>query len=182
MIHDYAYIDDLLSWEECKYIRNYGHRKCKESLVEGAQVHDSRQSKNCFIQSNVKNKKIKSIMEKVVRMYFFIATDFFKFPMAIIEPIQYAEYDKGMFYKKHADSGLAIDRDISASVILSDRKKYEGGELKFAHLKNPVEEKLGRMLIFPSAMQHEVLPVEKGRRSSLVLWGRRDLADNKKED
>tara|TARA_X000001036_G_scaffold291267_1_gene270656 strand:+ start:1348 stop:1896 length:549 start_codon:yes stop_codon:yes gene_type:complete len=182
MIHDYAFVDDVLSWKECKYLRNYGHRKVKESLIEGAQVHVSRKSKNCFISSNVKDKKVKEIMTKVVRCYFDISRGFFKFPIEIIEPIQYAEYDEGMYYQLHADSGFTIDRDISASVVLSARDKYEGGELKFGHLKSPTEEKLGRIIVFPSAIQHEVLPVKKGRRSSLVLWGRRGIADDKKAD
>lgn len=182
MIFDYAYVDDVLSWKECKYLRNYCHRKVKESLVEGRKVHDSRKSKNCFISSNVKDKKVKEIMLKVVKCYFAVAKGFFNFPIGTVEPIQYAEYDEGMYYKLHADSGLDIDRDISASVVLSERDKYEGGELKFFHIQHPMEEKRGRVIVFPSAMQHEVLPVKKGRRSSLVLWGKRDIAETKKED
>ena len=43
-------------------------------------------------------------------------------------------------------------------------------------LKNKTpEEKLGRIIVFPSMLMHAVQPVTKGNRSSLVLWGRRTM-------
>ena len=113
------------------------------------------------------------MMGKVADCLVQVSADVFDFPISYIEPIQYSEYTEGMYYDEHRDcAGLVeYDRDISASVFLSPRKKYEGGNLTFSDLK--VDENQGSMTIFPSMMIHKVDKVKSGKRSSLVLWGRR---------
>ena len=148
----------------------------KKSLVEFGVEDTTRKSKNCFITSDGCHPEIKRIMHKVLKYYFHICEHYFQFYIDQVEPIQYAEYKKGNYYNTHMDNGLTLDRDISASVILTERKKYEGGNLKFENLNNQYpEEKLGRIIVFPSALLHGVEPVTKGTRSSLVMWGRRKM-------
>ena len=90
------------------------------------------------------------------------------------ERIQYAEYNEGMYYNAHIDSGetLDLDRDISVSVFLTPRNQYEGGNLSFLYPTGWVEanEQQGSIILFSSMLTHKVNKVKKGKRSSLVLW------------
>ena len=64
------------------------------------------------------------------------------------------------------------------TVNLTDSKDYEGGDLKFdfgPHSKNQYHtcEEIrpkGSIIVFPSYVYHQVTPVTKGTRYSLVMW------------
>ena len=80
-------------------------------------------------------------------------------------------------YDYHIDAGDTpqYDRDLSASFILSSSKDYTGGDLTFkttAGIQTPECDK-GDLVIFPSSLYHKVDKVLSGKRSSLVIWGRR---------
>ena len=64
-------------------------------------------------------------------------------------------------------------RKLSLTLQLSDPKDYEGGEFEFEsgidELPEEYREK-GTILIFPSFYKHQVKPVTKGTRHSLVTW------------
>jgi PKHD-type hydroxylase len=70
------------------------------------------------------------------------------------------------------DSPRAYDRKLSLVLQLSDPADYEGGAFEFFGLQQPGETFVGRgsLLIFPSFLQHRVLPVTSGLRRSLVSW------------
>ena len=64
--------------------------------------------------------------------------------------------------------------------MLNDPEEYEGGDLEFIveNENNPITNKVeritknkkGTLIIFPSYVYHQVLPVTKGVRYSLVIW------------
>lgn len=92
--------------------------------------------------------------------------------------IQFTEYQsttKG-HYDWHQDVWLESDRPyarkLSVVVQLSSATDYQGGEFEFFGVQNPGTTFLdrGSMLIFPSFLQHRVLPVRDGNRKSLVTW------------
>lgn len=92
--------------------------------------------------------------------------------------IQFTEYratNKG-HYDWHQDvwieSPRPYARKLSVVVQLSDPADYKGGEFEFFGLQHPGEQFTGRgsILIFPSFLQHRVLPVTDGLRRSLVTW------------
>ena len=92
--------------------------------------------------------------------------------------LQYTEYHgraQGK-YDWHQDvwleSSRPFDRKLSVVVQLSDPEQYEGGAFEFFGLQQPGVNfaPRGSMLIFPSFLQHRVLPVTKGVRRSLVSW------------
>ncbi|WP_375196611.1 2OG-Fe(II) oxygenase [Sphingobium sp.] len=70
------------------------------------------------------------------------------------------------------ESSRPFDRKLSVVVQLSDPDDYEGGQFEFFGLQQPGANfaPRGSMLIFPSFLQHRVLPVTKGIRRSLVSW------------
>ena len=90
--------------------------------------------------------------------------------------IQYTEYNEdGSFYGLHHDidwnSNHSFDRKISISILLSDPKDFDGGELTFSEITNEgIDWQKGSVLCFPSYLQHSVSPVTRGTRKSLVAW------------
>jgi PKHD-type hydroxylase len=90
--------------------------------------------------------------------------------------IQYTEYGAGGdFYALHHDidwnSNHSYDRKISMSILLSDPKDFDGGELTFSEITNEgIDWQKGSVLCFPSYLQHSVSPVTRGTRKSLVAW------------
>jgi PKHD-type hydroxylase len=102
---------------------------------------------------------------------------FFKFDLfGLNEGFQFTNYEAPSGkYGKHVDRGTNIlVRKLSISIQLTDPEEYEGGELK---LYDGGEEEgtlmyktQGTLIMFPSYVLHEVMPVTKGTRNSLVTW------------
>ena len=106
------------------------------------------------------------------------------------EKAQFTEYEKDQYYKWHIDQldkpyserfGKNYQgkiRKLSVTISLSNPKDYEGGRLEF-YTSTPYEKKIiscdqildkGSLVIFPSFIWHQITPVIKGTRKSLVLW------------
>jgi len=90
------------------------------------------------------------------------------------EGLQFTNYsapsDK---YGKHVDRSEGfIIRKLSLSIQLTDPTEYEGGELwLYEDDKGALMKKdQGTLILFPSFILHEVKPVTKGERNSLVAW------------
>jgi PKHD-type hydroxylase len=102
---------------------------------------------------------------------------FFNFQLESIDSkVQYTVYEETSrgHYGWHMDVGsFNSRRKLSVIVQLSDPSEYEGGELQIqTGLENPVnvEKDKGTVIIFPSYLTHQVTPVTKGTRRTLVLW------------
>lgn len=84
-----------------------------------------------------------------------------------------AHYPAGAFYKKHKDAFKSDDaRKISVILYLNHNwKKENGGELKL-YLENSekiIEPVAGRLVVFESHLEHEVLE-SKTDRYSITGW------------
>ena len=95
------------------------------------------------------------------------------FEISTAEPYQVAKSEVGEFHNWHQDgvgpihTGEPQTRKISMSLLLNDG--YEGGELEvFPH--GPMNLSKGTIVFFPSFQTHQVHPVTKGTRYSLVMW------------
>ncbi len=116
---------------------------------------------------------------------------FFALSLTQSTPLQVLGYNEGAFYVKHADDSselrdhegntvgyvcVAPQRKLSTVLFANDA--FEGGELLFNYLCDEqghplkIQPKAGDMLVFLSNpyFAHEVLPVTKGFRLSLVAW------------
>ena len=96
-----------------------------------------------------------------------------KFPEAMIESdsgYDLLRYETGQFYKQHTDSFKAQPRAVSCSFALND--DYEGGEWAFWDKEVKIKPKKGSVVMFPSNFMypHEILPVTKGTRYSIITW------------
>ena len=94
--------------------------------------------------------------------------------------VQYTKYQKGDFYSRHADDDFTSTykkhqnvRKLSITISLN-AGSYKGGDLQLL-LNNQKDLRTMRLefgdaLIFPSFTQHQVTPITKGTRYSLVSW------------
>lgn len=114
--------------------------------------------------------KIANVMIRLNNQYFHFDLDGF------YEQIQLSIYDEKYHghYGWHIDAGsTGVARKLSFSMLLSDPNDFEGGELQvMTSNETPIvlPQKKGRMWLFPSVFLHQVTPVTKGTRKSLVVW------------
>lgn len=81
-------------------------------------------------------------------------------------------YEEGGFYKEHVDDYAKeyFRRRVSAVLFLND--DFEGGELVFFNKSHVITPKKNKIVFFPSLYMfpHQVLPITKGIRYSIVTW------------
>jgi PKHD-type hydroxylase len=166
-----------LTKEGCDNIIKLGNKlELKESAVgdgDGKLINQARKSKTCFLPIN---DETRWIYETCSKMVIDMNKQFFEYDLDYISNLQFTVYhgDSNDFYEKHIDTAYesAGIRKISFSIQLSDPETYEGGDLLLYYEKDPVKCKReqGAMTLFPSFSLHEVTPVTKGTRYSLVGW------------
>ena len=174
-LEDWAYYDDLLTSEECDTIIKIGESKKpaqatlrseKKSL--NLNVRDSYVSWLTPVDYFPLYQKLTDAVNEVNNRYFNF--DLFGFG----EAMQFTKYiaPTGK-YGQHIDRTLnGYVRKLSIVAQLTDPKEYEGGELVLYTQGEPIvlEKKKGKVYFFPSYILHEVKPVTKGERCSLVAW------------
>jgi PKHD-type hydroxylase len=110
-----------------------------------------------------------------------INRNWFGYNLLGFEGIQFTKYshDKhqaGDFYSAHRDTKLlpgGTIRKLSFTIQLCDPDTYEGGDVVLYESfvdTAPLSRALGSISLFPSYTIHEVTPVTKGLRYSLVGW------------
>lgn len=93
------------------------------------------------------------------------------------EPLRYLRYAAGGHFSCHVDhfkrvpSWLPV-RKLSFTVPLSRREEYDGGDLELFFGLEPTKmpQEPGNVIVFPSFVLHQVNPVTRGVRRSLVGW------------
>jgi predicted 2-oxoglutarate/Fe(II)-dependent dioxygenase YbiX len=122
-----------------------------------------------------RNKKIRLKIDKylLASVHECIKKYNLKFPYCRIEEdsgYELLKYPEGCFYIEHTDSFKARPSAVSCSFMLND--DFEGGE--FAFFNKALKYKLdkGDALMFPSSFMypHEIMPVTKGTRYSIITW------------
>lgn len=96
-----------------------------------------------------------------------------KFPHCKIEEdsgYELLKYPEGCFYIEHTDSFKERPRAVSCSFALND--DFEGGEFSFFGRELKCKLEKGDALMFPSNFMypHEIMPVTKGTRYSVITW------------
>ena len=108
------------------------------------------------------------------------------------EDSQFTIYEKGHSYGWHVDQSPEafkhknknIDgktRKLSLTLQLTDKSTYTGGDFQLMWILGDKKDLLniitvndakdiGTIIIFPSFIHHQVLPITKGKRESLVNW------------
>lgn len=182
--YPYTVWDDFLTSEEISSIISYcdsvGVTPATVFVNDSNSVSDAIRKSHAMLHSPNENniwifEKLKSIAE-------FINDEFFRYDLTGFEFFQYAIYDgAGSNYNFHMDMAMGENipehlhqaRKLSFSLILSDNLEYEGGEFEIKMSEQStltVEQKLGRVIAFPSFMLHRVAPLTSGKRKSIVFW------------
>ena len=86
----------------------------------------------------------------------------------------FTKSSKGMKYGRHIDNAYMSSgrADLSFTVFLTQKNKYEGGELLIENITSEKKFKLdsGEILIYPSTFLHSVQEVLNGERIVCVGW------------
>ncbi len=102
--------------------------------------------------------------------------DYFEYDLTHIEPLQFTEYNDSYqgHYGAHLDIGknMGGSRKLTFILQLSDAIDYEGGDVRLHFTDTPmsIPKERGKLIFFPSWVLHDVTPVTKGTRRSLVGW------------
>jgi PKHD-type hydroxylase len=162
-----------------------------DAIVSGAERYapaeatigftDTLRSDNGYRTSTVRwfdTAREKSLVDRV--MEFVRSSNRTNFGVDVEAPyeLQFTEYraNNNGHYDWHQDvwmeSPRPYARKLSVVVQLSAPEEYKGGEFEFFGIQSPGAAFAGRgsLLIFPSFLQHRVLPVTDGIRRSLVTW------------
>jgi len=169
----YAFWNNAFSKEECQTIINIAKDK---GLIKGITKGESnaRESKISWLYAA---DNIDWVFRRVTDITLNLNKQFFKFDLfGINEGFQFTNYEAPSGkYGKHIDRSINIPvRKLSISIQLTNPEEYEGGELKLYDgdddEANIMDKTQGTLIIFPSYVLHEVMPVTKGERNSLVTW------------
>ena len=167
----YAYWENAFTKEECEKIIKIAKNK---GLIQGTTKNKSnaRSSKITWLFSD---DDLEWVFKRITDIVLNLNNRFFQFDIhGLNEGLQFTNYkapsDK---YKKHTDRSLNfIIRKLSISIQLTNPEEYDGGDLILYEESKGTEMKKeqGTLVIFPSFIMHEVKPVTKGERNSLVTW------------
>lgn len=168
---------EVFTCEEIERIKVIGNRLNVNRSVTGSgneNCLDHRRSFNSWISPNEHTSWIYERLSELVNQN---NQNYFKFDLTMIEHIQFTYYSskEDGCYKGHIDPlawKAPHNRKLSVVVQLSSPEEYEGGELKLYNSHEPtvIKKEKGLVVTFPSYTLHEVSPVTKGDRYSLVAW------------
>jgi PKHD-type hydroxylase len=171
-IENWAYLNNLFTPEECSKIIEIGNKKLKKATAENDPLRAVRESEIAWL---FYSEELEFVFRRVTDAVLNLNEQFFKFDLfGIAEGFQFTRYDAPTgHYGLHIDRTLnGPVRKLSLTIQLSSPEDYEGGDLVLQLSKDPdlMSKELGKMIVFPSYVLHEVRPVTKGTRYSLVAW------------
>jgi PKHD-type hydroxylase len=170
-VNFYSFWNGVFSKEECQKIINIAKNK---GLIKGKTKGESgvRDSKVSWLYPS---DNMDWVFRRVTEIVLNLNERFFQFDLfGINEGFQFTNYQAPSGkYGKHVDRGIDLPvRKLSISIQLTDPKEYKGGELYLYNNDKGVSmhKEQGTLIMFPSYTLHEVMPVTKGERNSLVTW------------
>lgn len=153
-----------------------GKRLCPKRAETGDGGKDCLDHRRSFVSWISANSETEWIFRRLTDVIITNNEKYWNFDLEKIEKLQFTHYlsiEKGT-YHTHVDPvnwDLPHNRKLSVSVQLSDPREYEGGDLLIHNgTTTAVEKQKGMAIFFPSYTLHEVTPVTKGERYSLVAW------------
>jgi len=185
--HNYYYFKQAVPIKTCKKILKTGRSKIKEVATTIDKSYDK--DRKCKIVW-INDKWIYDIINPFIHAANKKAG--WNFQWDWNESSQFTIYEKGHYYGWHTDQfntplknrSKNIEgktRKLSLTLQLTDKSKYTGGDFQFQWIDNQKKDLLntitvddakdmGTVIIFPSFIYHQVLPITKGKRESLVNW------------
>lgn len=176
-VQTWAFWDNLFTQTECERIIQIGNSK----YIEAAKVGGAA---NGMVNAEIRESKVSWLFpgdnmgwafERVAGAVLSLNQQFFNFDLSgMVEGFQFTKYEApGGNYGRHVDRGMmGSPRKLSLTIQLNPSSDFEGGEFALYEGEKPTEPPMhqGKMVVFPSYVLHEVKPVTKGVRYSLVCW------------
>jgi PKHD-type hydroxylase len=167
-----AFTNDQLDWLQQK--AKEATHDAQIGLGNGGKVDDQvRRSELNWLD---KDSECVWVFERLAHIASSLNAEYFGFELTglgeALQLTNYHEARQGM-YTWHQDfGGPGISRKLSMVLQLSDPKEYEGGELQILNKREPtsIPKKRGLITVFPAWTLHQVTPVVKGTRQTLVTW------------
>jgi len=185
--HNYYYLKKAVPIKTCKKILKAGRKKIIEQATTVAGINKTK--RNCKV-GWLNDKWIYDIINPFIHTANKEAD--WNFQWDWNESSQFTIYEKGHYYGWHPDQNdipfkhkskniNGKTRKLSLTLQLTDKTKYEGGDFQFKWIQNDKKDFLnimtiddakdiGTIIIFPSFIHHQVMPITKGKRESLVNW------------
>lgn len=168
-----AFTNQELDWLKEKAIKSNTRAKVGGNL-ESDELLKIRRSNISWLQCN---DETEWIFHKLSHIVSSLNSQFYGFNLTGFgEPLQLTNYDEsenGM-YGWHQDYGgnHSISRKLSLVLQLTDPSEFEGGNLQVLTTGQPqnISKQRGLVVCFPSYQLHQVTPVTRGSRQSLVAW------------
>jgi PKHD-type hydroxylase len=163
--------------DEIERIIIIGKRLSPKRAQTGGRGENCLDHRRSFVSWISANSETEWIFRKITDIVKQNNQQFWNFELEKIERLQFTHYlssEEGT-YHAHIDPtpwALPHNRKLSMTLQLSDSNDYEGGELLLHLSHNPtvIPKQKGMVVFFPSHTLHEVTPVTKGERYSLVAW------------
>ena len=173
----YSWSTEVFSDEEIDNIRVLGIRLNTERAETGGKGKDCLDHRRSFVSWFPTNDLTSWVYQRLTSAVNKNNEKHFKFNLTMIERLQFTFYDGNEegCYKSHIDPlnwNNPHNRKLSFVLQLSHPSEYEGGELKLYNGGDPItiKREKGLIVFFPSYTLHEVTPVTKGERYTLVGW------------
>jgi predicted transcriptional regulator len=151
-----------------------------------------RQGERTYIYADDDSDVVKNLWKKVKTFIYSMNDKIWEFNIdEMFYRAEYCDYQTGDFFAKHLDDagGDWVHNKFpvfGCSIILNDRKEWEGGDLAFPPAEYIVgrdgevmkheyegyvtDQRRGSLYLYPTAFWHEVTPITSGSRKCLVLW------------
>ena len=176
-IEHFAWWVDAFTSEQLDWLQQKTKEATQEAQVGGAHggevnAHIRRSELNWLH----KDPECAWVFERLAHVAASLNADYFGFDLTGFgEELQLTNYHEARQgnYVWHQDFGSSgISRKLSMVLQLSDPSEYEGGELQILTKREPTSmpKKRGLITVFPAWTLHQVTPVVKGNRQTLVTW------------
>lgn len=175
-IEPFAWWEGAFTEQELDWLQQKAREATQDgqigSSIGGVVNQDVRRSELNWL---AKSEETSWVFERLSHVAASLNADYFGFELTGFgEALQLTNYHEARqgTYKWHQDFGGGISRKLSLVLQLSDPNDYEGGELQILTTGQPtsIQKKRGLIVAFPSWTLHQVTPVIKGTRQTLVTW------------
>ena len=173
-----TFLSNFLAEAQCKAIIDSCEANARGGIEDGKVHDDVRQSEISWLAPEGEHRwlfdKVKDCMNAVT-------SDSFRYDLIGFEGIQFTKYryvaGRSDFYSSHVDTLLSDGtvRKLSFTIQLSGSETYDSGDVMLYRSlidSMALSRAIGSISFFPSYTIHEVHPVTRGVRYSLVGWGR----------
>ena len=172
-IEPYAWWENAFTEQELDWLQQKAKSATQEAQVGGGVNFNVRRSELNWLY---KDAECAWVFERLAHVATSLNADYFGFELTGFgEAIQLTNYHEARqgTYVWHQDFGASgVSRKLSMVLQLSEPNEYEGGELQLLNTGQPktVPKERGLITVFPAWTLHQVTPVTKGARQTLVTW------------